>query len=219
VGSSVPIHVDVRIVAATNADLPDMAKSGRFKQDLLDRLSFEVIYVPPLRHRPGDIIFLANHFAARMAYELGHHDSPSISEKAVKALESYVWPGNVRELKNVIERAVYKSDSGRINRISFDPFVNPYGKELKQPDAQAAIPSPSEPVIQESVNPDETPMTRLMTRINDMPLKTAIGEVEKILLNQALVSCRYNQKQAASKLRLTYDQFRGIMRKHAIKQM
>ena len=119
VGSSESIHVDVRIVAATNVDLPLMAKSGEFKQDLLDRLSFEVIYVPPLRKREGDIMVLANHFAGRMSFELGWDDIPRISFEAEKALETYPWPGNIRELKNVIERAVYKSPTQKIKDISF----------------------------------------------------------------------------------------------------
>ena len=96
VGSSQPIHVDVRIVAATNIDLAFAAHSGEFKQDLLDRLSFEVIYVPPLRNRKEDILILASHFAARMAFELGRDDIPEISSQALLALESYPWPGNVR---------------------------------------------------------------------------------------------------------------------------
>jgi len=119
VGSSQSIHVDVRIVAATNIDLAFAAHSGEFKQDLLDRLSFEVIYVPPLRNRKEDIFILASHFAARMAFELGRDDIPEISSQALLALESYPWPGNVRELKNVIERAVYKSSSNKIIEISF----------------------------------------------------------------------------------------------------
>ena len=91
-------------------------------QDLLDRLSFEVLMVPPLRDRKGDVEMLANHFAARMAYELGRGDIPQFSDQAMAALESHTWPGNVRELKNVVERAVYRSDRMLIEDIVFDPF-------------------------------------------------------------------------------------------------
>ena len=106
VGSSAPTEVDVRIVCATNADLPAMADRGEFKRDLLDRLSFEVIFLPPLRHRGEDILLLANHFAARMAFELGHPETPFFSRQAETALQNHTWEGNVRELKNVVERAV-----------------------------------------------------------------------------------------------------------------
>ncbi len=93
VGSSTPIQADVRIIGATNADLPAMAEQGRFKRDLLDRLSFEVLFLPPLREREGDILLLARHFAARMAFEMGRQEVPQFSEDALVALERYQWPG------------------------------------------------------------------------------------------------------------------------------
>ena len=127
VGSSTPTQVDVRIIGATHADLPQMAAEGRFQQDLLDRLSFEVLHLPPLRQRFGDIGLLAVYFAARMAHELGRPGVPEFTDEALSALENHLWPGNVRELKNVVERAVYRSESDRIAPadIVFDPFPPP----------------------------------------------------------------------------------------------
>ena len=122
VGSAESIQVDVRIVGATNADLAVLTQEGRFKQDLLDRLSFEVLYLPPLREREGDVPLLAAHFAARMAFELGREGIPVFGEAAMEDLEAYSWPGNVRELKNVVERAVYRADGELITEIEFDPF-------------------------------------------------------------------------------------------------
>ncbi|MCD4722115.1 MAG: phage shock protein operon transcriptional activator [Desulfobacula sp.] len=206
VGSSDSIHVDVRIVAATNVDLALMAQSGEFKQDLLDRLSFEVIYVPPLRERKGDILVLANHLAARMAFELGRDEIPRISSQALKSLEAYLWPGNIRELKNVIERAVYKSSSGIINEISFSPFKNPYGNVLENRGAGKEkgrdTPKIDEPIY-------------IMDQILKKPFKEAMGELEWHLLSKALNECRFNQKKAAKRLGLSYDQFRGIKKKYA----
>jgi psp operon transcriptional activator len=129
VGSSESIKVDVRIIAATNADLPALAEEGKFKKDLLDRLSFEVLTLPPLRKRGEDILILANHFAAHMAQELGWEEPPSFSEDATQALQNYPWPGNVRELKNVVERAIYRSDSPLIWCIAFDPFQSSSAEE------------------------------------------------------------------------------------------
>jgi psp operon transcriptional activator len=106
VGSTESITVDVRIIAATNANLPALAAEGRFKLDLLDRLSFEVLFLPPLRERQGDIQLLTNHFAAQMAHELGRTAIPEFSDDAIDSLESYPWPGNIRELKNAVEGAV-----------------------------------------------------------------------------------------------------------------
>ena len=204
VGSSRPVQVDVRIVAATNVDLSRLADLGRFKQDLLDRLSFEVIYAPPLRYRREDILLLANHFAGRMAYELDWEEVPHLTPGAVKTLESYPWPGNVRELKNVIERAVYKSPSHRIGEISFDPFQSIYGEGLgtgpTRPGAMAPDPGSDERDI--------------MAALFEKPLKESIRALEFHRLCAALSACQYNQKKAAALLGISYDQFRGLKKKH-----
>lgn len=230
VGSSQPIHVDVRIVAATNVDLSFIARSGEFKQDLLDRLSFEVIYVPPLRHRKEDILILANHFAGRMAFELGRDDIPKISFSAQKALEGYLWPGNIRELKNVIERSVYRSSTHNIKEIFFNPFDNPYEdisgnmglqKERNRMPGissnsfvQADSGTDADPINPEA--PDESPddTSRMLGQLLKKPLREALSDLEVYLVSRALEDCRFNQKKAAKKLGLSYDQFRGIRKKH-----
>ncbi len=199
VGGSESIEVDVRIVAATNADLPALAAAGRFKRDLLDRLSFEVLRLPPLRERPGDIELLANHFAARMAFELGRSEIPRFSRAALEMLGKHSWPGNVRELKNVVERAVYRSESTRISRIVFDPFQSgPVPERPAEP-----RPSPPEPA---AARPPEGLLHK--------PLKEAVRELEIRQLKRALSQARYNQRRAARALGLTYHQFRGLYRKH-----
>ena len=108
IGSSRPVRVDVRIVAATNAHLPAMVEQNSFRADLLDRLSFEVVTLPPLRAREGDVAVLAEHFGRRMAAEIGWESWPGFGKLAAEALERHAWPGNVRELRNVVERAVYR---------------------------------------------------------------------------------------------------------------
>ena len=215
VGSSESIHVDVRIVAATNVDLFLMVQSGEFKQDLLDRLSFEVIYVPPLRKRKGDILVLANHFAARMAFELGRDEIPRISSQALKALEDYPWPGNIRELKNVIERAVYKSLTDTIKEISFDPFNNPYGDALENKIARKEKKRDESHL--DSLILDESKVgesSDIIGHILEKPFRQAIGELEFYLVSKALKECQFNQKKAAKRLGLSYDQFRGIKKKY-----
>ena len=123
VGGSKSVNVDVRMLGATNRNLKAMAEAGAFHPDLLDRLSFEVLVLPPLRERGNDIMLLANHFASRMALDLGRMDTPGFSPSARDSLMAHSWPGNVRELKNVVERAVYKSLNPFIDEISFDPFA------------------------------------------------------------------------------------------------
>ena len=213
VGASRSIHVDVRIVAATNVDLVWMAMSGDFKQDLLDRLSFEVIYVPPLRHRKEDILILANHFAGRMAFELDRDEIPKFSSRARKALTAYPWPGNIRELKNVIERAVYTSLNDEIKDISFDPFKSPYADTLEQKRTPQKTVGTAE--VKTPVNPMPGKTAHWTDSLLEKPFKAAVQEFEWRLLSRALSDCRFNQKKAAGQLGLSYDQFRGLRKKFA----
>src|SRR5919107_1719513 len=145
IGASKPVRVDVRIVAATNADLPRMAAEHRFRAVLLDRFSFEVVTLPPLRHRSSDIPVLADHFARRMALELEWDKWPGFSNGAMDKLLNYTWPGNVRELRNVIERAVYRwEDHERpIDRIQFDPFESPWRPQPREHSATVEILPPA----------------------------------------------------------------------------
>jgi psp operon transcriptional activator len=206
VGSSRPTSVDVRIIGATNADLPALARSGRFKEDLLDRLSFEVLHVPPLRERRDDILLLARHFAARMAAELGLASPPEFSRAAAAALLGHPWPGNVRELKNVVERAVYRAGDGAIGEIVFDPFART-GRRDAGPALPVAPPGASDrPAAADSAAADAA---------WSGSLHDAVARVEVAMLRRALAECRHHQRRAAERLGLTYHQFRGLYRKHA----
>jgi PAS domain S-box-containing protein len=105
VGGGQPIHVDVRVIAATNRDLKALGASGTFRQDLFYRLNVFPIEVPPLRERKDDILMLVEYFMQRYATRAGKHIG-SINKKSLDLLQSYDWPGNIRELQNVIERSV-----------------------------------------------------------------------------------------------------------------
>ncbi len=209
IGSSKPVRVDVRIVAATNEDLPRLAEQGRFRADLLDRLSFEVITLPPLRVREGDIHVLADYFGRRMATELGWEGWPGFADNALRALESHQWPGNVRELRNVIERAVYRWDDWAqpIAHITFDPFESPW-KPAALPRAETA--TEAVPVPQPGTM---APAAQLDT-VTD--LRAAVDAHEKAILENALGRHRYNQRQTAKALNLSYDQLRHCMKKHGL---
>ena len=195
VGSSLPIEVDVRIVGATNVDLSALAERQDFKRDLLDRLSFEVLFLPPLRCRGEDIMLLANHFSTRMSYELGRSGIPVFTPAAVRRLEGYIWKGNIRELKNVVERAVYRADTGIIEEVTFDPFVSPYAPKKE---------------LNFEIRDSST------TLASQVSFDRKIADLEISLLRQALVDCRYNQRRAASQLGLTYDQLRGKIKKYGM---
>ena len=211
IGSSRPTNVDVRIVAATNEDLPARAEAGDFRPDLLDRLSFEVITLPPLRVREGDIAVLADYFGRRMAAELGWEGWPGFSEHVSKQLDDHPWPGNVRELRNVVERAIYRWDDWNepVAHVVFDPFDSPW-KPLSPPRPQDKSKVPAKfagldaPI---GVKPS-------FDAIDD--LRGAVDAHEKAIVEHALGKHRWNQRQTAKALGLTYDQLRHCIKKHAL---
>lgn len=114
VGGSSEIQVDTRIVAATNSDLKQLIAEGKFLHDLYDRLSFEVIEVPPLRQREGDIAILARHFLNEFMKEIPSLSGKHLSQAALNLLKKYKFPGNIRELKNIIERSAYRDTTNEI---------------------------------------------------------------------------------------------------------
>ncbi|WP_088184883.1 phage shock protein operon transcriptional activator [Sphingobium sp. Z007] len=207
IGASKPQRVDVRIVAATNEDLPAAADAGRFRPDLLDRLSFEVITLPPLRAREGDITVLADHFGRRMAAERDWPQWPGFTAACAAELEGYGWPGNVRELRNVVERAVYRWDEpGRpISRITFDPFASPWKPKSMMKPTEAA-----------PCDATAAPSTPGMTYEEISDLRAAVDGHEAAIIRAALDRFRYNQRATAKGLGLTYDQLRHCMKKHGL---
>jgi psp operon transcriptional activator len=207
-GGSATVQVDVRLIGATNVDLPSAAEVGRFRHDLLDRLAFDVLTVPPLRARQGDIPLLAEHFGRAMALELGWERFPGFARAALDALLGYAWPGNVRELKNVVERAVYRAASPRrpIATITFDPFASPFRPPEAGPSPR---PAPS---------PNGTKPERGGSGSAAQPIdyRATVATFERQLLEAALAACRHNQRATASHLGLTYDQLRNQLRKHGL---
>jgi psp operon transcriptional activator len=209
IGASRPVTVDVRIVAATNEHLPLAAEEGRFRPDLLDRLSFEVITLPPLRAREGDVRVLADHFGRRMASEIGWAQWPGFAAAAMAEMEGYRWPGNVRELRNVVERAVYRwvEPARPIDRVVFDPFASPWqpGPMVRQRGESSL----SEPGIAAA-----PPLGNGHDDIGD--LRAAVDAYEVAVLKAALERYRYNQRATAKGLSLSYDQLRHCLKKHGL---
>lgn len=200
VGGSETLLVDVRIVGSTNADLRQLTATGRFREDLLDRLAFDVITVPPLRERVEDIMPLANAFAINMASELKWSYFPGFTSRVSSALLRNGWPGNVRELKNTVERSVYRSTNPEqpIAKLALDPFDTPF--------------TISEPSVAAS-----SPVTTRRAPLLPADLTQRLVDTEVNLLNAALEKSRFNQRLAADLLGLSYHQFRGKLRKFEIR--
>ncbi|NND66793.1 MAG: phage shock protein operon transcriptional activator [Halioglobus sp.] len=197
VGGQETLQVDVRVIGATNADLPAAAQRGDFRADLLDRLSFDVVHLPPLRHRAGDILELAEHFAIQMSAELGWDLFPGFGEEAQKQLLTHAWPGNVRELKNAVERSLYRWADGSVpvNTIVVNPFTPPF---------------------QDTPTDAATATTATTAESAEQDFATRMREMERSLLADALAANGHNQRRTAETLGLSYDQIRGMVRKHGL---
>jgi len=206
VGGNETIRVNVRIVAATNANLPEMAKQGSFRADLLDRLAFDVINLPALRYRQSDILLLAEFYAMNMVRELGWPYFPSFSRNAQEALLNYAWPGNIRELRNVVERSLYRSEwtEEPIDAIRFNPFETEFEHRFDKLEK-----TPAE-MRQENIAPLHTlDVTALQT-----PLKETVSKLEKKMIDLAMREAQFNQAKAAKLLSLSYHQLRAYLKKH-----
>jgi DNA-binding NtrC family response regulator len=129
VGDTRPIEVDVRLMAATNADLEEDVKAGRFRSDLFYRLNVIPIIIPPLRDRAEDIPLLANHFISKYC-QRNDSELKILTPEALEALQKYFWPGNVRELENCIERAVLLSRNDKIDVDDFPTKIRE-GRKIK----------------------------------------------------------------------------------------
>ena len=206
VGGAEMVSVDVRILGATNADLPALARQGKFRADLLDRLAFDVVNVPPLRARRDDIIPLAEHFAINVIRELGRELFPGFTDECRDALLANPWPANVRGLKNTVERSVYRSadPDEPVASIVFDPFAASY--------RGAAAAAATEEAGDAGSGPAPAPAA------NSLPtdLKGEVATLEQRLVNDAMQASRYRQPQAAELLGLTYNQLRALLRKHGL---
>ncbi|CAM4107462.1 phage shock protein operon transcriptional activator [Pseudoalteromonas byunsanensis] len=217
VGGKSTVKVDTRLVCATNEDLPTLADNGEFRHDLLDRLAFDVITLPPLRSRQEDIMLLAEQFAINMARDLNWSLFSGFTRKATDKLLEYDWPGNIRELKNVIERSLYRhgSESLPVHNIVLDPFESPH-RPAQRVKAK---------VISETVSPAVTPANQEATQVAEpvnkahdtgfpCDLKSLSNEFEIDLLQKALEHSQFNQKKTAQMLGLTYHQLRGYLKKY-----
>ena len=220
VGGSKTVQTNVRLICAANEDLPSLAEAGEFRADLLDRLAFDVITLPPLRCRPEDIMPLAEHFAVGMARQLKLELFSGFSEDAIAQLMDYHWPGNIRELKNVVERSVYRngSDGELIEQIILDPFDSPYRPRtrVKTHSRQHVTPSTQEPRETTSLDTKAPTPTVATSNQFSFPIdyKEQCEQFEVDLIQQALSASQFNQKKTAELLGLSYHQLRGILKKY-----
>lgn len=207
-GGEKVLNTNVRVVAATNVDLPSKASSGEFRADLLDRLAFDVVTLPPLRARPADISLLADFFARRMAREMAE-DFPGFAPSAIAAMEAHDWPGNVRELRNFAQRITYRAlaehstDPVKFDGAALDPFESPWRPAAQRFDASAETAGPS-------TNTSAPPPPVL-----DISFEDQVRLFETSLIDTALSAFEGHQGKAAKALDLSYHQFRNLLKKYS----
>ncbi|WP_404339210.1 phage shock protein operon transcriptional activator [Pseudoalteromonas mariniglutinosa] len=218
VGGKQTVKVDTRLVCATNEDLPSLAEQGEFRSDLLDRLAFDVITLPPLRQRQEDIMLLAEQFAINMARDLEWQLFSGFTRSAIESLQSYDWPGNIRELKNVVERSLYRHGNEHIpvHQIVLDPFASKFRPQQRIKKVSSVNVHHNTPkAIEEPSIPDVAAPSSSQPQI-DFPcdLKQLSNAFEIDVIQKALEYSQFNQKKTAQQLGLTYHQLRGYLKKY-----
>jgi DNA-binding NtrC family response regulator len=191
IGGVKDIHVDVRVICASNKDIEEIARKGQFREDLFYRLSVIPITLAPLRERREDIPVLIDYFV--QSYNARFNKSvQGLTEEARRALESYDWPGNVRELRNAIERAMILQDEGLLSLDLFPLRIAEYRGEPRPLSGNGGL------------------------RIPDSGIN--LYEVEKQLIQQALVKAGGNQSRASRLLSITRDTLRYKMKKYGLRK-
>ncbi|MCA9661801.1 MAG: sigma-54-dependent Fis family transcriptional regulator, partial [Myxococcales bacterium] len=189
VGGTKEISVDVRLIAATHRDLPQMVKDGTFRQDLLYRLSVIQTQLPPLRERREDIPALAAHFVEVLGESIGRRVT-EISPAALEVLQRYRWPGNVRELRNVIERALVLGDGPIVD-------VDDLAPELAHAAPLAPSPGPRAPAQASEVRP--------------------LSELEREAIDAALLATGGNKARAAALLGIDRSTLYRKLKDHGLR--
>src|SRR5687767_2099974 len=190
VGGTIPVQVDVRIIATTNRELAAEAQAGRFRQDLFYRLGVVAVRIPPLRDRRQDIPILATRFAQRAAAEAGK-EIQGFAPDALEILERHDWPGNVRQLQHAIDRAVI---------LSTEPVLRAQLFELER---NAANPGTREGGIAAGPTPSPLPPGAIVLTSLD------VGEAERVLIQRALEATGGNRTRAAKLLGISVRTLRN----------
>jgi len=230
------VEANTRIIAATRNNLPELARRGLFDPDLLDRLAFAHIHIPPLRQRREDLLPLVQYFGRHMASELGADSFPGFTPEAMLEMEAQNWAGNIGELKTAVERSVAESFlndetlSQPIAVVLYNPLLAPNTPQLTFEIPQSL--RAQQMTI--SQNPPDTINTPAPTADTSTPPPPSAVEAkmdiaangfhtrtltfERALIDEAMMVSKGHQGKAAEHLDMTYHAFRGLLRKHGLKK-
>ena len=224
-----PIEVNVRLIATTRNNLAELAARGLFDPDLLDRLAFAHIHIPPLRERREDLLPLVQYFGRRMATELGADSFPGFTPEAMLDMEAQMWPGNIGELKTAIERSVAESFladetlSQPISTVLYNPLLDrnaphmafeipPHLRAAQMTLSGSAPLTPPPLQIKADAPAPITPSTPALG------FHDRIIAFERALIDEAMSVAKDHQGKAAKHLDMSYHAFRGLLRKHGLKK-
>jgi two-component system nitrogen regulation response regulator GlnG len=222
VGGNEPIHVDVRIIAATNRPLEQAVANRQFREDLFYRLNVVRIRVPPLRERREDIALLVNYFLRKFAAPAGQAPK-SVSREVLHALHRHGWPGNVRELENVIQRAVVvaKGDALLLRDLPVELQVGAEASPAERTSKPLVCPVPSAAAESSAGSPDaelSAMVERLFRWAREDRSLQVLPAVERLLIIEALRETKGNQVHAAKLLGITRATLRKRVEKFKIRQ-
>ncbi len=208
VGGTKDIHVDVRIIAASNRNLKQLVDRGGFREDLFYRLNIFPVTIPPLRERQEDIPLLAQFFVTRYNAEF-HKEVAGFDPTAMALMQAYDWPGNVREMRNLIERGMLLARGGQLTLESLPA-------ELRNPAAPAADGMTAAAAPETARAPEAIVQAGSRMTIQLGPEGVDIHEVERLLVKKAIEQTGGNQSRAAELLHLSRDQLRYRLLKHGL---
>ncbi len=204
IGSRKPIKINVRLIAATNVDLEDAVRAGRFREDLYYRIKVVPINLPPLRERPGDILPLVEYFLKVYQNRL-HTSQPKLTDAARNALLNYAWPGNIRELENTIHRALLVSSGGIIHPKDLHLPYLPIKTETA-----SSFESNNAPIAHD-VNPSQ-PIEPAITHLFTQNIPDLYDFVNSLLVRKAYDYCNNNQVHTAKLLGISRNILRARLK-------
>ncbi len=209
VGDTQTIRVDVRVIAASNRDLPELIDKDEFREDLYYRLNVVPIHLPPLRQRREDVAELVGHFL-NIYNEDNERYVVHIEKKALEALQEYHWPGNVRELQNVIERAVVMATSDELTCDLLPPAVlgerQPRSSRIRGADLETL----TYELVQQGLSTAGPNEDSLYTKI--------VNRVERELIAQVMTSCDSVQTKAATKLGINRNTLHKKLKEYGLEE-
>jgi DNA-binding NtrC family response regulator len=218
IGSRKSIPVDVRLVAATNADLDHAASVGRFRSDLLYRLNIAQARVPPLRERPDDVLPLARHFLQKHSQRAGLA-TPELTSPAIEALLRHTWPGNIRELRNVMHFALLIS-SGEAIQPEHLKVTGGWGTVSSS--ANNWLPrEDNTPIALPAHTNEDSPLDAIAVHLRRSfatPGESLFEDLERLIVTEAYQRCGGNQVQSAQLLGVTRNVIRTLLKRHGLLQ-